>query len=68
MIPIDGIEDFIQIGAVVPSNDCHPCPSDRPAHRIIAASVELLGDDFDLPMLGSALKSVAQVSRSCSSE
>jgi len=35
---------------------------------IIAASVELLGDDFDLPMLGSALKSVAQVSRSCSSE
>lgn len=59
MISIDGIEDFLQIGAVVPSNDRHSCPSNRPAHRIIAAFIELLGGDFDLPVLGSTLKSVA---------
>ena len=48
---------------MVPSNDCHRCPSDRPAHWIIAASVELLGDDFDLPVLDSGLNSVAEISR-----
>jgi hypothetical protein len=61
VIPVDCIEDLIEIRALVPSSYRHPCPSDRPADRIIVAPIELLGDDFDVPVLDSGLVSVAQV-------